>query len=319
MLLSYHYFRDIDLEKLLRENFTEPYPELFADSGAFSAMTQGAVITVDEYAEWLKRWSHLFSTYANLDVIRNPEVTWANQQRLEDQGFAPLPVFHVATPWEWLEHYLERYQYIALGVAGSRSSKYMGWVVRCFQMARQEGAPPRAVYHGFGITAWTPLRNFPWYSADSSSWMAGFRYGSMKVFNSMAGEWVSMHASDRKAWKKHAGLVRDLGFNPTDFYDGNPTRATRSAIALRSYLEAERWLQEFHGPVEIPGGGVETGLKLYLADFPRVTEGTSDIVRAYQADPGFKYYATAPTRRGPDNGGGLGELKEAWDELSGEA
>ena len=41
ILLSYHYFGREDLDALLAKHFTEPYPEIFLDSGAFSAKTQG--------------------------------------------------------------------------------------------------------------------------------------------------------------------------------------------------------------------------------------------------------------------------------------
>lgn len=96
ILLSYHYFRTPELEPELRKHFGDgALPEVFADSGAFSAMTQGAPVDVDEYARWLLRNKYLFRVYSNLDVVgdddRSAEGTWANQRRLEDEyGLAPL-------------------------------------------------------------------------------------------------------------------------------------------------------------------------------------------------------------------------------------
>ena len=40
ILLSYHYFGKEDLDALLAKHFAEPYPEIFLDSGAFSAKTK---------------------------------------------------------------------------------------------------------------------------------------------------------------------------------------------------------------------------------------------------------------------------------------
>lgn len=51
-LLSYHYFKSEDLDALVEQMPVRPM--LFADSGAYSAYSQGAVIDIKEYAAWLK-------------------------------------------------------------------------------------------------------------------------------------------------------------------------------------------------------------------------------------------------------------------------
>src|SRR5262252_3555390 len=102
---------------MFARHFPPPYPEVMADSGAFSAMTQGVPIDLDDYARWLLRYRHLFRVYVNLDVIRNAAATWENQLRLQEQyGLEPLPVFHVAEDWHWFDRYLARFPYIGLGV-----------------------------------------------------------------------------------------------------------------------------------------------------------------------------------------------------------
>ena len=115
ILVSYHYYKNTDLDALFAKHFTKPYPDVFADSGAFSAMTQSVEIDWRDYAAWVKRWRHLFTAYANLDVIGNAEATWENQQRLENVGLKPVPVFHVGEDWSYLECMVKRYTYIALG------------------------------------------------------------------------------------------------------------------------------------------------------------------------------------------------------------
>ena len=37
ILLSYHYFKAHDLDRIIPQKFQPPYPQIFADSGAFSA------------------------------------------------------------------------------------------------------------------------------------------------------------------------------------------------------------------------------------------------------------------------------------------
>lgn len=117
----------------------EPAPPLFADSGAFSAHTLGAAITIGEYATWLEKWAALFPLYASLDVLDDWRASARNQKALERRGLTPIPVFHGGEPWKVLEAMIERYEYVALGgmAAGSvsRGAKLIGWLDRCFTLA----------------------------------------------------------------------------------------------------------------------------------------------------------------------------------------
>lgn len=266
VLLSYWYYKDTDLDAMFAKHFTPPYPEVFADSGAFSAYTQGATIRVDEYATWLHRHKHLFSTYANLDVIKNAEKTWENQQRLEQQfGLAPLPVFHVLENWSYLDRYIEQYPYIALGVAGTRSQVYMPWLVQCFKRAQG-----KAVYHGFGITTWAVLKSFPWYSVDSSSWGQGFRFGGVPIFDSGSGRFFKIQLGNHQSCYARAALLRSLGFDPADFADRRRNdRKKICALAALSYIKAEQWLQKRWGTISIPDRPESPGAKMYLAENQR--------------------------------------------------
>lgn len=249
MLLSYYYFRKINLSEWLAANFSRPYPEIFLDSGAYSAMTQGASINLAEYASYIRAHQHVLSVYANLDVIKDAEATWRNQQRLEhDYGLSPLPVFHVSEPWQYLEKYIERYSYIALGVAGNRYTVYMPWLVKCFKLAHC-----RAVYHGFGITSWTPLTSFPWYSVDSSTWGAGFRFGEVPVFDRTSHKIVRIDLGSHQQSYRYASYLRSIGFDAASLSNrAVNTPRINCAIAAISYLEAEKWLTQRWRDVVIP-------------------------------------------------------------------
>ncbi len=271
ILLSYWYYKDTDLDVMFAKHFTPPYPEVFADSGAFSAMTQGAAINLDDYAKWLRKYKHLFSVYASLDVIKNAEATWKNQLRLEQEhGLYPLPVFHVLEDWSYLDRYIERYPYIALGVAGTRSDVYMPWLIQCFKRAKD-----KAVYHGFGITTWQVLKSFPWYSVDSSSWGQGFRYGGVPVFDIQRGRFFKVQLGNHVSCYKYASLLRSLGFDPADFSDrARNDRKKICALAALSYIIAEQWLQKRWGLIHIPERVEQPGVKMYLAE---VQQDLSDV------------------------------------------
>jgi len=242
ILLSYWYFRNEDMDALMETYFPTNRPDIFADSGAFSAMTQGGEVNLVEYAAWLKRWKHLFKVYANLDVIMDAQTTWNNQQYLEDLGLAPLPCFHVREDWKWLEKYLDSYEYVALGIAGmhARKREVRAWLTRCFQLAQG-----RARYHGFAMTTWDIMRDFPWGSVDSSSWAAGFRYGRVPVFSPEEGKFYHARLGEQADWQGLEKLLHWYGFDILAFVDREKnTRRDIILLSALSYMQAEIWLRK---------------------------------------------------------------------------
>lgn len=266
ILLSYHYYKNVNLDELFEKYFPGNYPDVFADSGAFSAASQGAPIEIDDYADWVKRWQHLFTTYSNLDVIGDAEATLINQRYLEQAELTPLPVFHVGEDFQYLQDYIEQYQYIALGgmVPHMRfPRRIMPWVIKCFKFAGE-----KAVYHGFGSTSWQVMSQLPWYSVDSSSWGQGFRFGNVPIFDFDNGKFYTVGLGVYSDAKKHEKIIRSLGFNPLDFADRERNDRTKiCAISAISYMLAEQWLRKKFGEIKIPGDESENvGLRSHLAD-----------------------------------------------------
>jgi hypothetical protein len=294
-LISYHYFRTRDLDALFA-TFPEP-PEVFADSGAFSAMTQGVTIDVDEYAEWLQRWQHLFTIYANLDVIGDAETTEVNQRVLEDRyGLQPLPVFHVREDWTHYQRLLQTYPYIALGVAGHRSHDYMPWLVRCHQLARQADVR----LHGFGITDFRAAAALPWYTLDSSSWGQGFRYGLILVWSDRQGRFLKLRMHDRREVYAHGELIRAHGFTPAQITDV-PAPANRKQVAgicAVAYVKFERWLRRRHGLIPPPanGNGRPGGVRVYLVE----GKAPSNLTDAADGLAGVRMYLAESHGEGKD-------------------
>jgi len=336
ILLSYWYYKDTELDALFEKYFTPPYPDVFADSGGFSAMTQGAQIDVNEYAAWIKRYKHLFNTYANLDVIGNAGATLDNQHRLEDLGVEPIPVFHVNEDWTQLESYIEQYPYIALGgmVPYMRyTKKIMPWIIKAFKLAGD-----KSVFHGFGATSWEVIKNLPWYSVDSSSWGAGFRFGRVPLFDENKGKFVTAKLGDPTSCGKASRLFRSLGFDPLDFVDRSRNdRAKICAVSALSYMKAEQWLRERWGEIHIPkrnsepvdlrvhiadanparygeavAGSVDADLRLHLSD-------TSNGINYGDADKGLKVYGAVTggsTEQKPAKNMSIASATEAIDGLN---
>jgi len=267
ILLSYWYYKDVDLDALFAKYFTAPYPDVFADSGAFSAMSQKVEVNIDEYAAWLKRYKHLFSTYSNLDVIGNAEATLKNQIILEDKhGLEPRPVVHAANNYDPLEYYLSKgYKYIALGGLvpyAAQPKLRMRYLINAFKLAQG-----KAVFHGFGVTSWEVMSQLPWYSVDSSSWGSGFRFGTIPLFDSKRGKFEKAKLGNINECLKHSRLFEDLGFDWQDFADRKRNdRAKICAISALSYIKAEQFLRRKFGEIYIPGSDAPEGLRAHLAD-----------------------------------------------------
>lgn len=176
-LVSYFYWKNADLAALFGDFATKPC--IFADSGAFSVRSQGAEVSLDKYADWLKKWGTVFTYYANLDVIGDVRETDANQKRLEDKGLTPIPVFHWGSPFAELDRLCSEYPYVALGgIARLQKRIALPWVAECF---RVNGG--RAGFHGFGATGVELMQSFAWRSVDSSAWVMPQKFGIVSLFD----------------------------------------------------------------------------------------------------------------------------------------
>jgi len=295
LLLSYWYFRDDDMAALLAQHFNEPYPEVFADSGAFSAFSEGTRIDVAEYGDWLNKNKGSLFAYANLDVKGATKSTidegLRNQAYLESQGLNPLPVFHGGEPPSVLEDFIKDYPYIALGgIAGEPLSTdlTMRFLIDCFVRAGK-----RTVFHGFGIASWPLLLAFPFYSVDTSSWGSGFRWGKVPIFCREKGKILRLKVGHPMGWARHSYTVTSLGFDPRDYAtEAVPNRAKVCQLAGVSYMMSEHWLRNRHGTVEVPRrkdafaqrgwsrNHWSPGLKMFLADSSKTN--LKDTAWAYQ-------------------------------------
>ena len=239
LLLSYHYYQNIDIDELV-ETLGVPC-SIFFDSGAFSADTQGVRIDIDDYIEYVHRYRHLDCLYANLDVIRNPKQTGINQRIMESNGLNPLPVFHLGSPFAYLREMVDKYDYLALGgLVGQPKQLVERFLHKCFSICKGKTS-----LHGFGLTGWKFLKQFPFKSVDSSSWTQAFRFGQVSIFDDQWGRWHKVDLRDRNKAYKYEDLIRSYGFSPNDLcikskYD----RSVVGALSAMAWMKAERWLTQ---------------------------------------------------------------------------
>jgi len=158
--------------------------KVWMDSGAFSAKTLGAEISLTRYCQWLTRYAPFIDHYAVLDAIgsdeTSAETTWANQRRMEDKGLAPVPCFHYGEPLRFLERYVEEYDYVALGgMVPVETARLKLWLDVLWCNYLTFAGQTIIKVHGFGMTTFELMSRYPWYTVDSSSWLMGGRNGSV--------------------------------------------------------------------------------------------------------------------------------------------
>jgi len=153
------------------------YRSVILDSGAFTVISQGIVIDVESYAAFAAEHQDLFDVVVGLDDIAGDlGTTWRNQATLEAAGVEALPVFHQDEPWEVLEAYAERYDYIGVGFARREGGRLAHGQKENAAFLREffSRVGDRAKVHGFAMTRWAG-KGWPFFSVDSTTWIAEFR------------------------------------------------------------------------------------------------------------------------------------------------
>lgn len=167
-LTSYYFIKS----RKYTMKFNNPY---FLDSGAFSAYTSGGKINIVDYINFIKRNKQHIGVYANLDEIGNAEKTLRNQRIMEEAGLNPIPVFHAYEDYKYLKDYIKKYDYICLGGLAQLKTypKIKQFFKECFEIIGNKDIK----VHAFGISDKRLLMEFPFHSADSSSFSSGGRFG----------------------------------------------------------------------------------------------------------------------------------------------
>lgn len=167
--------------------------ELFIDSGAFSAWSQGSEIKLKDYIKFIQKNQKEIDVYSNLDVIGDPKETWRNQMMMEQNGLHPLPVFHYGEDEKWLIKYLGRgHKYISLGgMVPISNQPLIAWLDRLWsEFLTDDKGKPIVRIHGFGLTSLQLITRYPWYSVDSTSWVMTGRMGSIFIPKRKGKKWV---------------------------------------------------------------------------------------------------------------------------------
>lgn len=166
--------------------------KMFIDSGAFSMYHSGVNIDMDEYIEYINNTPSP-TIWAELDSIPYPELNTRSVQISSEESWERyvymmdrvkdeyrdkvIPIYHFGEPYEALERMLntELHGRLApyIGVGGRHGvnraahDKYYGQLFKIVKASKN----PNVKIHAFGMTVLDLLEKYPFYSADSTTWL----------------------------------------------------------------------------------------------------------------------------------------------------
>ena len=203
-------------------------PKLFIDSGAWSAHSKGKEVDIDEYISFLNEFDDYFYIYAELDKIPGefrkpktkeqqleaPEISWQNYLYMKDKIKSRdklLPVFHQGEDYKWLKNMLE-YKHSDtnkhipyIGISPANDSPIPGklaFVDRCFDIIKKS-SNPNVKTHAFGMTSLSILEQYPFTSADSTSYLMAAINGSIMT------DYGTLNVSNRRLYKDNMLFLKD--------------------------------------------------------------------------------------------------------------
>jgi hypothetical protein len=253
VLVSYHYFKSYNLDRFVGLR-------VIGDSGAFSALHQGAEITTAQLSAWAKKWSHRLCWVAALDVIGDADATRRNwHEMVELHGVPGVPTIHFGSDPALMDYYAERgVDFIGLGgMVGRAAPKQMRWLVQVFKYAREHH--PAMRFHGWGLTHAKALQ-LPFFSVDSSGWGGGYRYGRLTLRDPNSATVHSLDLNGRETYSPAvARLLRDhYGVNPSEVATSGPHNRLRMVrLSALSASVQEQQFRKLHrrNPISAPCWG----------------------------------------------------------------
>jgi hypothetical protein len=268
-LVSFHFFQEERGKDIVR-NLGRSGAFVVGDSGAFSALTQGATIDIEVYAAWLAEMSEYLVWAASLDVIGNVEASWQNWKRLTAMGQRVVPTVHFTAPTSALDRYADAgATLVGLGglVNGRDLQGQMRWLISIFRHARDHH--PQLRFHGWGVSSGRRLLDhLPFFSVDSSGFGAAYRYGRASLFDVNTGINRMVPLDGYSAGAHGRWLRAEYGVEPRDIarsYGGN--RDVVRYLMFQSAQRMERHYQDRHQVT--PPAGLErmgNGTHIHFAD-----------------------------------------------------
>jgi hypothetical protein len=131
-----------------------------------------------KYLRWCSKEGKNFDFYVTLDADKDCPLIYECTKKLEKLGTRPVPVYHGDQSIDWVKRYIdEGHQIIGVGIhrvgKPSRDS-----VRRYYDTVLTFCDKQKVACHGFAVTG-DIMFEFPFYSADSTTWLKAAAYGKI--------------------------------------------------------------------------------------------------------------------------------------------
>lgn len=248
ILMSYWYYKSQHVVERITAALENAHASgqpvrVLVDSGAFSADSQGAPVTVTDYAGWLDdvvrpRWGRWTVGALNLDVLRDPEASYRNWRALRSNGHHTVPVTHLGDPFSVVDRYVENgADFIALGAMVGRSfTRKFRWAAHVHAHVNRNY--PHVKLHGLGVGSQKMVERLPWWSVDTTSFSSAYRYGRLIFYDPKTQTIRSVPLDGgTEIYAYGPTLRRFLGINPAEITTSHPgNRRTLVGVAAESVI-----------------------------------------------------------------------------------
>lgn len=199
------------------------YKDFLLDSGAYTFFSKKPDSInwewyVDKYADFIVRNDIKKFFELDIDKLIGYDNVKLLRKRLEAKTHRQcIPVWHKSRGKEEYLNMCDEYPYVAVGGLvgdGGATSEYAREVTQFFTWFINEAHRRQAKIHGLGYTSVSGLKKYHFDSVDSTSWLAGNRFGqvyrfmgnTLDVTNPPAGkkgiDYKITMVSNFKEWKK---------------------------------------------------------------------------------------------------------------------
>lgn len=242
---------------------------LLIDSGAFTAHRKNVEIDVDEYIQWANANTEKIDYFIQLDQIPGRFGHVKTRQEYHEAAIASyknfeymvtrvhephklMPVFHYGDDFNLLTKILNHklpnggpVEYMGISPANDTGVKVKSkWIDKVFAEIKRCGREDIKT-HALGMTSFAVLEQYPFTSADSTSWLLTAAYGGiMTPYGIVDISERRTDAKDHIFHQKEKGLevieeyVAKQGFDMNDLATNARYRALLNAKYCREWAES---------------------------------------------------------------------------------
>ena len=215
--------------------------KLFVDSGAYTAYTKQTKLDVDDYIKFINSISEKLTIFAQVDkipgefrkpktkeqILESPKLSWENYLYMRERVNEPkklVPIFHQGEDYKWLVNMLEwtdeNGEHIPyIGISPAIDVKGIEYFLdKSFDIIKKS-SNTNVKTHAFGMTQLDLLEQYPYTSADSTSWKLCAAMGSIYtpygvIYVSDRNKYEKKYIKNQpdEAYKNICKYIQELGF-----------------------------------------------------------------------------------------------------------